>query len=94
MFADLQAHMTDRAEGDRLHCDWRQNMCDKSDDEAIDDECGWGDEPVNLQSYSDHRRGDLDSYPVIAVCEGCADELGGDLGGGIGPAPGLVLFCE
>ncbi len=69
-------------------------MCDKWEDEAIDVEWESEEEPVNLQVYSDHRRGDLDSYPVIAVCEGCAAELGGDLGGCAGPAPGYVLYCE
>ncbi len=69
-------------------------MCDKWEDEAIDAECDSEEEPVKLQVYSDHRRGDLDSYPVIAVCEGCAAELGGDLGGCAGPAPTQVPFCE
>jgi hypothetical protein len=44
--------------------------------------------------YSDHRRGDLDSYPIIAVCDVCAAELGGELGGCAGPAAGDMLFCE
>ena len=50
-------------------------MCDKWEDKAIEAEYE-EDEPVNLQLYSDHRRGDLDSYPIIAVCDDCAAELG------------------
>jgi hypothetical protein len=48
-------------------------MYDKWEDKGIEAECE-EDESVNLQLYSDHRRGDLDSYPVIAVCENCAAE--------------------
>ncbi len=51
-------------------------------------------ETFNIQCYSDHRRGDLDSYPVIAVCDDCAYELGGDIGGCAGPAAAQVLFCD
>ena len=68
-------------------------MCDEWEDNAIEAECE-EDEPVNLQLYSDHRRGDLDSYPIIAVCDECAAELGGELGGCAGPAAGDILFCE
>ena len=69
-------------------------MCDKWEDEAIDAEWESEDEPVNLQVYSDHRRGDLDSYPAIILCDVCASELGGDVGGCAGPALGQGLFCE
>jgi hypothetical protein len=68
-------------------------MRDKWEDKAIEAEYEWEDEPVSLQLYSDHRRGDLDSYPIIAVCDECAAELGGELGGCAGPA-GHVQFCE
>jgi hypothetical protein len=68
-------------------------MRDKWRDEDAEAEYEWEDESVNLQLYSDHRRGDLDSYPIIAVCDECAAELGGDLGGCAGPA-GDILFCE
>jgi hypothetical protein len=44
--------------------------------------------------YSDHRRGDLDDYPIVVVCDACAGELGGDLGGCAGPALGQALTCE
>jgi hypothetical protein len=67
-------------------------MRDKWEDKAIEAECE-EDAPVNLQLYSDHRRGDLDSYPIIAVCDECAAELGEELGGCAGPA-GDILFCE
>jgi hypothetical protein len=68
-------------------------MCDKWEEKDIPAECE-DDQPVNLQLYSDHRRGDLDSYPIIAVCDECAAELGGELGGCAGPADWYVLFCE
>jgi hypothetical protein len=67
-------------------------MRDKWEDKAIEDECE-EDEPVNLRLYSDHRRGDLDSYPIIAVCDDCAAKLDGELGGCAGPA-GDMLFCD
>jgi hypothetical protein len=60
-------------------------MRDKWEDKAIEAECE-EDEPVNIKLYSDHRRGDLDSYQIIAVCDECAAELGGELGGCAGPA--------
>ncbi len=69
-------------------------MCDKWRDEGAEAEYEWEDEPVNLQLYSDHRRGDLDSYPIITVCDECAAELDGELGGCAGPAAGDILFCE
>ncbi len=46
----------------------------------------------SVKYYSDHRRGDLDSYPIIAACDDCASDLGGDLGGCAGPA--TVPYCE
>ena len=63
-------------------------MRDKWRDEGAEAEYEWEDEPVSLQLYSDHRRGDLDSYPIIAVCDECAAELGGELGGCAGPGLG------
>jgi hypothetical protein len=69
-------------------------MRDKWRDVEAEAEYTWEDESVNLQLYSDHRRGDLDSYPIIAVCDECAAELGGELGGCAGPAAGDMLFCE
>jgi hypothetical protein len=62
--------------------------------EAVDAEYEREDEPVSLRVYSDHRRGDLDSYPIVVMCDACAAELGGDLGGCAGPAPGQALSCE
>jgi len=69
-------------------------MNDKFEDEAVRAECEWEDEPVNIDYYSDHRRGDLDSYPTIAVCDACANELDGDLGGRTSPEAGRTLVCE
>jgi DNA polymerase I-like protein with 3'-5' exonuclease and polymerase domains len=69
-------------------------MYDKWEDKANEAQYEWEDEPVNLQLYSNHRRGDLDSYPIIAVCDDCAAELGGELGGCAGSAAGDILFCE
>jgi hypothetical protein len=69
-------------------------MCDKWGDKANEAQYECEDESVNLQLYSDHRRGDLDGYPIIAVCDDCAAELGGELGGCAGPAAGDMLFCE
>jgi hypothetical protein len=51
-------------------------------------------EPVNIEWPSDHRRGDEDNYPIIALCDGCANELGSEVGGRSGPLPGQVLSCE
>ncbi len=69
-------------------------MNDKWEDEAVGAECEWEDEPVNIDYYSDHRRGDLDSYPTIAVCDGCAAELDGDLGGRSSAETGRILVCQ
>jgi hypothetical protein len=69
-------------------------MRDKWRDEDAEAQYECEDESVNLQLYSDHRRGDLDSYPIIAVCDECAAELGGELGGCAGSAAGDILFCE
>jgi hypothetical protein len=69
-------------------------MRDKWRDEDAEAQYECEDESVNLQLYSDHRRGDLDSYPIIAVCDECAAELGEELGGCAGPAAGDILFCE
>lgn len=69
-------------------------MRDNFEDEAIDAEREWEDEPINIDYYSDHRRGDLDSYPTIAVCDGCAAHLDGDLGGRSSPETGRILICE
>ena len=68
-------------------------MCDKWEDKAIEAEYE-EDESVNLQLYSDHRRGDLDSYPIIAVCDDCAAELGGELGGCAGSRPGTCYSAR
>lgn len=51
-------------------------------------------ETFSIKYYSDHRRGDLDSYPTIAACDDCAYDLGGNLGGCAGPASEQVLFCD
>ena len=69
-------------------------MRDKWDEEAVETECELEEEPIKFQVYSDHRRGDLDDYPIVVLCDGCASELGGDVGGCAGPASGQALFCE
>lgn len=69
-------------------------MCDKWDEEAVETECESETGPVKLQVYSDHRRGDLDDYPIVVLCDGCASDLGGEVGGCAGPAAGQALSCE
>ncbi len=69
-------------------------MCDKYDEEAVEAESGSETEPIKFQVYSDHRRGDLDDYPIVVLCDGCASDLGGEVGGCAGPASGQVPFCE
>ncbi len=46
-------------------------MCEKWENESVDVERESEGEIVKLQVYSDHRRGDLDSYPLIVLCEPC-----------------------
>jgi len=51
-------------------------------------------ETFGIKYYLDHRRGDLDNYPVIALCDACADGLGGNLGGCYGPSRGPTPACD
>lgn len=53
-----------------------------------------GDEPVRIELYLDHRDGAADNYPEIALCDECAEDLGGEVGELTKFGPEDAATCE
>ena len=62
------------------------------EEQAVEDQDD--DEPVRIQLYLDHRDGAVDNYPVIVVCDECADGLGGEVGELTRLELGAAAVCE
>ena len=52
------------------------------------------DEPVHIALYLDHRDAAADNYPEIALCDECAEYLGGEVGELTELEAGKEAACE
>ena len=52
------------------------------------------DMPVRIELYLDHRDGAADNYPEIALCDECAEDLGGEVGELTELEAGEAAVCE
>jgi hypothetical protein len=54
----------------------------------------YDEDAVEIKFYYDWNREEGNDYYIVPLCEGCADERGGDVGEAGDPDPGTAWRCE